>query len=64
MRILNLFGGYFLVLIIIQGLVLSTFDARSLKKAGMERASKKAKVIGRGIVLVGIILFTINTLIL
>lgn len=60
MRIVNLFGRYFLILVVIQGLVLSLIDSKSLRKAGMPKAARKAKIIGRGIILAGGILFVLH----
>lgn len=63
MKVINLFRGYFLALVIIQGLVLSLIDSKSLRKAGMSEASRKAKVIGKGIILVGGMLFVLRLII-
>jgi len=57
MRIINLFGGYFLALIIIDFLVLSLLDANEFKKKGQFNVEKKAKLIGRVLIVIGVVLF-------
>ncbi|MFU0824900.1 CLC_0170 family protein [Clostridium sp.] len=63
MKIINLFGKYFLALLVIQGAVLSLIDSKELKRSGMIEASRKARVIGNGVTLLGVILFALNLLI-
>lgn len=60
MKIINLFTIYFLMLLVIQGTILSAVDSNNLKKDGMEKASRKAKIIGKCIILLGCVLFTLR----
>lgn len=60
MKIINLFTIYFLILLVIQGTILSTVDSNSLKKAGMTEASRKAKIIGEIIIILGCVLFILR----
>lgn len=53
MKILDLFGVYFFILMLIQGLVLSLVDARNFKKNNLISSSKKAKYIGISWIIVG-----------
>ncbi|PRR70801.1 CLC_0170 family protein [Clostridium thermopalmarium] len=60
MRIINLFGKYFLALLVIQGTVLSLIDSKDLKRSGMVEASRKAKAIGNAVIILGVILFALS----
>ena len=60
MRILGLFDEYFLILMLIQGFMVSVVDATSFKEKGMKRAAKKAKYLGTITILLSVILFAIT----
>lgn len=60
MKILDLFGKYFLLLILIQGFILGFFDVKSFEKENLNQVAKKAKVVGRGAIIIAIILFILR----
>ena len=60
MRVLGLFDMYFLAMMLIQGTVVLTVDARSFKKLGMGVISKKARVLGGLTIVISIILFVLR----
>ena len=60
MRILNSFDMYFLAMMLIQGTVVLTVDARSFKKSGMNITAKKARVFGWLTILIATILFILR----
>jgi len=60
MRILELFDKYFLILMIIQGFMVTVVDATSFKEKGMNEAAKKAKYLGAIAIGISVILFTMR----
>ncbi|MBU3111564.1 CLC_0170 family protein [Clostridium lacusfryxellense] len=60
MKVLDLFDMYFLVMMLIQGTVVLTVDARDFKKSGMGVISKKARVIGGLAIIISMILFMLR----
>lgn len=60
MRILDLFGKYFLILILIQGSILIFLDAESFKKRDLNGLYNRARAIGIGWIVVGVVLFAIK----
>ena len=62
MRVLGLFDMYFLAMMLIQGTVVLTVDARDFKKSGMGVISKKARILGGLAIAVSIILFVLRWL--
>jgi hypothetical protein len=60
MKILDLFGKYFLFLILIQGFILGFFDVKSFEKENLNQVAKKAKVVGRGAIIIAVILFVLR----
>ena len=60
MRILDLFDVYFLTMMVIQGSVVLTIDARSFKKTGNDSTSKKARTLGSLAIIIAIILFILR----
>ncbi|KEI00335.1 hypothetical protein IRP63_01410 [Clostridium botulinum] len=60
MKILNLFTVYFLMLLLIQGFILIVLDSISFENAGMSNASRKARVIGKVIIILGIVLYVLR----
>ena len=62
MRILNSFDMYFLAMMLIQGTVVLTVDARSFKKSDMDITSKKARILGWGAIIISISLFILRLL--
>jgi len=57
MRIIDLFDKYFLLLMIIQGFMVSVVDATSFKEKGMKKLAKKAKYLGVITICLSVILF-------
>ncbi|GCD08514.1 hypothetical protein LGL55_07670 [Clostridium tagluense] len=60
MRILNLFDVYFLIMMVLQGSVVLSVDARNFKKSGDDITSKKARTLGLLAIIIAIILFTLR----
>ncbi|MGK0465548.1 CLC_0170 family protein [Clostridium sp.] len=60
MKILDLFDVYFLMMMLIQGTVVLTVDARSFKKSHMDSTSKKATFLGWLVITTSIILFILR----
>lgn len=60
MRVINLFTGYFLGLMVLEGIVVGTFDSKEFKDAGKKKLEKKAKIVGRAVILVGILLYIVR----
>lgn len=57
MKVINLFGAYFLGLMIIEGIVLGCIDSKEFKKNKEIKLGKKSSAIGKGLVVLGVILF-------
>ena len=62
MKILDLFDMYFLTMMIIQGTVVMTVDARNFKKSDMDITGRKARVLGSLTIIIAIILFIVRML--
>ncbi|AKA71073.1 CLC_0170 family protein [Clostridium scatologenes] len=60
MRIIKIFNGYFLILMIIQGLVLAFFDSTSFSKRNLRDVSKKARFLGIGFIIISVCLYLVN----
>jgi len=60
MRILDLFDVYFLAMMLIQGSVVLTVDAKNFRRAGDHSISKKARILGLLAISVSIILFILR----
>lgn len=60
MKILNLFDVYFLAMMVIQGSVVLTVDAKNFKKSGDDSVSKKARTLGSLAIIISIILFILR----
>ncbi len=61
MKIIGLFNKYFVILMVIQGLVLIFVDSKSFNKANMRDIGAKAKFIGIGSIIISISLYFIST---
>lgn len=59
MRILGLYDKYFLTLMIIQGFIL-IIDSKNFFKWNMRDTARKAKSIGIGIIIIGIMLYLVT----
>jgi hypothetical protein len=62
MKVLDLFGTYFIFMMIIQGIIVGFYDSLKLKKINLESDSKLAKVIGIGSIILSLILFLIKSI--
>lgn len=60
MRIVDLFGTYFLALILIQGLILGLVDSKKFKLDNKSKMERKTKYISKGIMLTGVLLFMLR----
>ena len=60
MKILDLFDMYFLTMMVIQGAVVLTVDARNFKKSDMDITSKKARILGWLAIIIAICLFILR----
>lgn len=57
MRVLELFDKYFLILMIIQGGILSFIDSRGFKESNLGKLSRKSKLIGIVAILISIVFY-------
>ena len=57
MKILDLFDKYFLIMMIIQGCIVAFFDSKNYINAKAIEASKKAKIVGIGVLVLSLGLF-------
>ncbi|MCB2289214.1 hypothetical protein LGK97_05480 [Clostridium sp. CS001] len=64
MRILNSFDMYFLAMMLIQGTIVFTVDAKSFTKAGMDGTSRKARILGLLAIIVTSALFILRLILL
>ncbi|MGH4126124.1 MAG: CLC_0170 family protein [Clostridium sp.] len=62
MKILDIFDVYFLIMMVIQGSVVLTVDARSFKKLGNDCISKKARILGFLAIIIAVILFILRVI--
>lgn len=60
--IVGLFTKYFLLLMIFQGILVGFIDASNFKRNKMKDTARKARIIGIGSIVLGIILFTARAL--
>jgi uncharacterized membrane protein (Fun14 family) len=60
MKILKLFDVYFLAMMMIQGTVVITVDARKFKKSHMDNISRKSRILGWLAIIISIILFVLR----
>lgn len=60
MKVINLFNGYFLGLMVLEGIVVGAFDSKEFKNAGKRKLGRKAKTIGRGVILIGVLLYIVR----
>lgn len=60
MQIIGLFSKYFLILMIVQGLVVGFIDASYFKRSKMMGTARKARILGIGSIVLGLILFFIR----
>lgn len=60
MKVLDLFDVYFLSMMLIQGTVVFTLDARDFKKSGMGSIGKKARILGGLAIVISMVLFVLR----
>ena len=60
MKILGLFDKYFLLLMLIQGLIVIVIDSKYYLKNGNEKLSKKARYFGGCTIGISIVLFAVG----
>lgn len=56
MILIGLFTKYFLLLMVLQGLIVGFIDVPGFIKAGMKDAARKARFLGIGSIVLGILL--------
>jgi hypothetical protein len=61
--IIGLFTKYFLILMVLQGIVVGFIDAGSFKRSGMKDTAKKARILGIGSIALGFCLYILRRLI-
>lgn len=59
MRILGLISKYFLILMVIQGFVLTFIDSRFFRRANQKVAANNAKLIGGVSIIASIVLYVL-----
>lgn len=62
MLIIGLFSKYFMILLVLQGIVVGFIDAGSFKKSGMNDTYVKARLLGIGSIVLGIGLYILRGL--
>ncbi|WP_291634518.1 CLC_0170 family protein [Clostridium sp.] len=60
MKILELFDIYFLMMMVIQGVIVLTVDAGNFKNSGMHTTSVKARTLGWFAIILASILFVLR----
>lgn len=63
MKIIDLFDSYFLILMIIQGSIVTIIDPYTFKKLGNATAAKKSRNLGISVLVISVVLFTIREVI-
>lgn len=61
MKIIKIFDGYFLILMIIQGLILIFIDGKKFSKRNFGDVTQKAKVIGVISIVISCAFYLFNT---
>jgi multisubunit Na+/H+ antiporter MnhG subunit len=62
MLIIGLFTKYFLMLMVVQGIVVGFIDASGFKRNNMKDAARKARILGIGSIVLGIGLYFLRML--
>ncbi|MGV8980012.1 CLC_0170 family protein [Clostridium sp.] len=62
MRILGLFDMYFLTMMIIQGAIVLSVDAKSFKNSGNDVIGRKAHILGWLAIIISMILFILRAI--
>lgn len=57
MLVIGLFSKYFLILMVIQGIIVGFIDAAGFKRSGMMDTAKKARALGIGSIVLGVVLY-------
>ncbi|ERI94833.1 hypothetical protein HMPREF1982_00758 [Clostridiales bacterium oral taxon 876 str. F0540] len=60
MLIVGLFTKYFLILMLLEGVIVGFIDAPSYKRQGMNNSFKKARVAGICFIVIGFLLYFIR----
>lgn len=61
MIIVGLFTKYFLILMVLQGIIVGFIDASGFIQADMRSAAKKARFLGIGSIVLGIALYILRS---
>ncbi len=62
MLVIGLFTKYFLILMIVQGIIVGFIDASGFDRNNMKDTAKKARVLGIGSIILGIALYFLRML--
>ena len=62
MIIVGLFTKYFLILMVVQGIIVGLIDTSAFKRNNMKNTSRKARVLGIGSIVLGIGLYFLRML--
>ncbi|WP_349305989.1 CLC_0170 family protein [Clostridium swellfunianum] len=62
MLIIGLFTKYFLILMVVQGIIVGFIDVSYFKKSNMGDTAKKARILGIGSIILGVGLFFLRML--
>ena len=63
MRILSLFDKYFVILIVIQGIIMITIDYVTFKEYKMKEVAKKSRIIGISAIIIAVTLSIIRLIV-
>lgn len=62
MIIIGLFTKYFLILMVLQGIIVGFIDATGFKRSDMKDAARKARFLGIGSIVLGIALYILRSI--
>ncbi|MDP4143469.1 MAG: hypothetical protein Q8936_03160 [Bacillota bacterium] len=57
MRVLNQFDIYFVIIMVVQGIIVGFFDSKSMTSENRQDTALKAKVVGIGAIVIAIIAY-------
>lgn len=60
--IVGLFTKYFLILMVMIGIIVGFIDAATFKREGMKDTARKARIIGLGSIALGFVLYAVRAL--
>jgi len=59
-QIIKLCSKYFLILMLVQGIIAAFIDTYSFKRSHLNYIARKARILGIGSIIIGIVLYFLN----